>query len=228
MINTVIFDFDGVVADSEVVANELLAECVRDLGADMSTEDAYREFLGKSFKHIQEIIEQKIGGPLPHGFGPMYLEKTTAKFREELRPVSGVQDFLKGLDLQKCIASSSAPERINLCLDIMNMAGLFDESRIFSATMVERGKPHPDIFLHASKHMGVQPHQCLVIEDSVSGVQAAKAAGAHVIGLLAASHIQDGHGERLKSAGADFIADCYHVIADILQKINSGSNIEIL
>ena len=215
MVSAVIFDFDGVIADSEILANQVLADSVSALGVSMALEDAYNEFLGKSFQQILQIIEKKISMPLPADFAETYRSQVFARFRDSLKPVNGVESFLQALNYKKCIASSSAPERIEMCLQVLDLKRYFPHS-VFSATMVERGKPHPDIFLYAANEMGVNARECVVIEDSLSGVKAAKAAGMQVIGLLAASHMQQNYSKRLLSAGADHIAHSYDDVQDIM------------
>jgi beta-phosphoglucomutase-like phosphatase (HAD superfamily) len=117
-----------------------------------------------------------------------------------------------------CIASSSSPERLALSLDVLNMTSLF-EGRVFSASNVARGKPHPDIFLHAAEQLGVPPSDCIVIEDSVGGVTAARAAGATAIGFAAAGHIKPGFDARLKEAGADYVVASFAELDSILRAL---------
>ena len=152
-----------------------------------------------------------IGRKLPPDFTDAYQLRTFDAFRARLKPVGGAREFLQTWrEVPRCIASSSSPERLALSLEVLNMTALF-EGRVFSASNVARGKPHPDIFLHAAEQLGVEPTDCIVIEDSVGGVTAGRAAGATVVGLTAASHIQPGHDARLRQAGAD------HVVASFAE-----------
>ena len=218
----VIFDFDGVIADSEVLANAVLAEVISELGVPTTLEDAYRLYMGKRYKDVIDAIEQATGRNLPSTFASDFQQRTFARFREALRPVSGVRDFIESLaGTPKCIASSSSPDRLELCLELLDFKAAFGDC-VFSASMVARGKPFPDIFLLAAEKMGVPPRNCIVIEDSVTGVTAGKAAGMTVIGLTAASHIQDGHGERLTAHGADHIATTYHDLLSITHRIKQA------
>ena len=201
----IIFDFDGVLADSEVLSNSVLAGIVTELGVPMKVEDCYRSFMGKRLSEVIEAIERVIGRKLPADFAEDYQRRTFESFRIHLKPVDGAREFLNAWRrVPQCIASSSPPERLALCLDVLNMASLFD-GRVFSASQVARGKPHPDIFLHAAEQLGVSADDCIVIEDSVGGVIAARAAGATAIGFTAAGHIQPGHDARLRQAGADHV-----------------------
>ncbi|AHY52655.1 HAD family hydrolase [Bradyrhizobium japonicum] len=220
MAKALIFDFDGVVADSEVLANTVLAEIVTELGVPTTVEDSYRAYLGKRFSEILAEIERTVGRKLPLSFGDQYQARTLDRFRRSLLPIAGVRKFISRFDhVPRCIASSSSPDRLALCLDVMNMTSLF-HGRVFSASNVERGKPYPDIFLHASASIGIPPNACIVIEDSPSGVTAARAAGCTVVGLLAAGHIREDHGAYLKKAGAHYLALDYleteRIVAQLL------------
>jgi HAD superfamily hydrolase (TIGR01509 family) len=223
MASAIIFDFDGVIADSEVLSNLVLAEIVTELGVPTTVEDAYRDYMGKRFHEVIAAIEKAIGRALPDSFGEHYQDRTLARFRQELAPIAGARDFItKFVDWSRCIASSSSPDRLAVCLSVLEMTELF-EGRVFSASNVARGKPRPDIFLHAAAEIDVPPHDCIVIEDSASGVLAGRTAGATVIGLLAAGHIRNGHAETLKRAGAHHIAADYGEVEWIVRGLLSRS-----
>jgi HAD superfamily hydrolase (TIGR01509 family) len=207
----IIFDFDGVLADSEVLSNTVIAEIVTELGVPTTVDDAYRTFMGKRLSEVIEAIEAVTGRKLPPDFTDAYQLRTFDAFRARLTPVGGAREFLETWhEVPRCIASSSSPERLALSLEVLNMTPLF-EGRVFSASNVARGKPHPDIFLHAAEQLGIAPRDCIVIEDSVGGVIAGRAAGATVIGLTAAGHIQPGFDVKLREAGAD------HVVASFAE-----------
>jgi len=209
MAKAIIFDFDGVIADSEVLSNTVLAEVVSELGVPTTVEDSYRDYMGKRFHEVIAAIEKAAGRTLPPSFSEQYQHRTLERFRQELAPIAGVREFIaKFVDLPRCIASSSSPDRLAVCLEVLEMSSLF-EGRVFSASNVARGKPYPDIFLHAAAEIGVSPRECVVIEDSASGVVAGREAGATVIGLLAAGHIREGHAAALKDAGAHYLAADY-------------------
>lgn len=215
----IIFDFDGVVADSEVLSNTVLAECVSDIGVPTTVEDSYRLYMGKRMPEIAAAIEAAAGKPLPKDFADDFEARTLARFRKDLRLVDGLHKYLAAFpELRRCIASSSTPARLALCLDVLGLHDVFGR-HVFSAMDVPRGKPYPDIFLHAAQVMGVDPADCLVIEDSVSGVRAAVAAGMTVIGLLAASHVPAGHGARLREAGAEHIAASFAEVQAITRTL---------
>ena len=219
----IIFDFDGVLADSEVLSNSVLAEVVTELGVPTSIDDAYRTYMGKRLSEVIATIEAVVGPKLPADFAQAYQLRTFDAFRARLKPVDGARDFIEKFhgiwrEVPHCIASSSSPQRLALSLEVLNMTPLF-EGRVFSASNVARGKPHPDIFLHAAEKLGVSPADCIVIEDSVGGVTAGRAAGATVIGLTAAGHIQPGHDARLREAGADHVVASFAELDRIIRPL---------
>ncbi len=214
-----IFDFDGVVADSEVLANQILAEMVTALGVPTTLQDSYRQYMGMRFSEIVAAVEAAVGGRLPQDFSAQFQAQTLARFRAELRAVEGAREYIDAFShIRRCIASSSSLDRLALCLEVLRLEGAFGP-HVFSASSVARGKPHPDIFLHAAKMMGVAPSRAIVIEDSASGVQAGIAAGMTVIGLLAASHIPAGHRERLLAAGAQHVASTFNEAEQLTRKL---------
>ncbi len=218
----IIFDFDGVIADSEVLSNTVLAEIVTELGVPTTVEDSYRDYMGKRFLEVIAAIETAVGRTLPPSFSEQYQARTLQRFRQELAPIAGAREFIaKFARVPRCIASSSSPDRLALCLEVLGMTALF-EGRVFSASNVARGKPHPDIFLHAAAQIGVDPRDCIIIEDSASGVIAGRAAGSTVIGLLAAGHIREGHAARLKKAGAHHVATDYVQVERIVRDLLAG------
>jgi HAD superfamily hydrolase (TIGR01509 family) len=215
----IIFDFDGVLADSEVLSNSVIAEIVTELGKPTTVDDAYRTYMGKRLSEVIETIEGVIGRKLPDDFADSYQRRTFDTFRARLKPVDGAREFIATWrELPNCIASSSSPERLALSLEVLNMAALF-EGRVFSASNVARGKPHPDIFLHAAQQLGVAPADCIVIEDSIGGITAARAAGSVAIGLTAASHIEPGFDAKLRQAGADHVAASFAELDRIIRPL---------
>ncbi len=206
MKNLLIFDFDGVIADSECIANAVLAEVVTELGVPTTLEDSYRLYMGKTFSGVVSKVETVIGRNLPINFRDDFQSRTIARFHEVLKFVEGAERFIDEFaHVPKCIASNSSPERLEACIDILGLHIAF-EGNVFSASNVANGKPHPEIYLFAADKMETKPARSIVIEDSVSGVQAGISAGMTVIGLLAASHIQEGQREQLQAAGAHHVA----------------------
>ena len=216
VIKGIIYDFDGVIADSEVLANNVLAEAVTTLGLPTTYEDSIALYMGKRWSEIDAAIVTGIGRPVPAGFLDDMKYALETRFREALKPVPGAEDFIRRFAaLPRCIASSSSVERLQLCMDVLGFGHHFPDT-VFSADLVARGKPHPDIFLYAANKIGVAPEHCLVVEDSPNGLRAGLAAGACVVGLCAASHIRPGHAERLRDAGAEHVFESWPQVADFL------------
>jgi HAD superfamily hydrolase (TIGR01509 family) len=214
-----IFDFDGVIADSEVLAGTILAKFVSDLGLATTLNEVASRYGGKRWSDILAAIEDGFGQKLPEGFSDRLKEATLSSFRQDLRAVEGVAGFLTEFrELPHCVASSSSLDRLILCLDILGLTKEFGDF-VFSAEMVARGKPFPDVFLLAAERMKVNPLDCIVIEDSANGVRAGVAAGMTVIGLCAASHLQPGHAQRLMAAGASYSADSWSEVSAIVSAL---------
>jgi HAD superfamily hydrolase (TIGR01509 family) len=200
-----IFDCDGVLADSEVIAHQTLLDTLAPLGLTMSLQDALARFSGRSLKDTLAIIEQQLGHPLPADFVEQSRKLLFQRFRQSLRAVDGVVDAIEALPYARCVASSSSFDRLRLALEVTQLAPLFG-AHVFSATQVPRGKPAPDLFLFAAKQMGAKPAHCIVMEDSPLGVEAGRTAGMRVIGFAGASHATDELADKLSAAGADRVA----------------------
>lgn len=175
-----IFDCDGVLVDSEPLACASFSRAIKAEGLDWSVEETMRRVMGLSLKTSLEICEAELGRKLPADFLEKMQAVTYQTFRDApLQPVAGVKDAVTALQaagIDTCVASSGAPEKMRFTLGLTGLWDLFD-GRIFSASQVPRGKPFPDLFLHAAISMNVQPFDCVVVEDSLPGVQAARAAG---------------------------------------------------
>jgi HAD superfamily hydrolase (TIGR01509 family) len=179
-VDLVIFDCDGVLVDSERLAVRVEARLLSTLGWDISEAEVVRRFVGRSDAFMRQEIERTLGRPVPE-WDARYAAALSAAFRAELRAVPGVVAALDRLTVPSCVASSGTHEKMRLTL---GLTGLLDRfaGRISSATEVARGKPAPDLFLHAASRMGVAPARCVVVEDSAPGVQAARAAGMRSLG----------------------------------------------
>jgi len=198
-----IFDCDGVLVDSEPLACRIDAEYLTELGYPFTAEEIVLRFVGVSLKDMAARIEAEHGRRLPTDFGARLTRRILDRFETELQPVRGVRDAVLALPHRRCVASSSTPDRIALSLRAAGLADLFGD--LFSAVEVKRGKPAPDLFLHAAARMGAAPEECVVIEDSAFGVQAARAAGMRVIGFTGGSHTYPTHADRLTDAGAETV-----------------------
>jgi HAD superfamily hydrolase (TIGR01509 family) len=196
----VIFDCDGVLVDSDRIALRIQAERISALGLPTTYEDCVRDFLGLGMPATLRILSERLGGPLPDGWEEELDAAVRAAFREELRPVPGVERALAAIDLPTCIASSGSQEKMRLTLGLTGLVDRF-AGRVFSADEVERGKPAPDLFLYAAARMGAAPERCVVVEDSPFGVTGARGAG-----MMALGYAPEGDGEALAAAGATVFA----------------------
>jgi HAD superfamily hydrolase (TIGR01509 family) len=206
-----------VVVDSEILSNTILAEALTDLGYPTSLEQAVERYIGLNWRDMCVVIEAQIGRPLPADFRSCSKEAFELRL-EEVTAVAGVEAFLAALPpIPKAVASSSPTQWLRGSLERFGLAHHFGDRLFSAAEHVARGKPHPDIYLHAARELGVRPGEVLVLEDTPTGVKAARAAGMTVVGLCAGLHCGPGHGERLRSAGADHIADNYSQVLDFIR-----------
>jgi HAD superfamily hydrolase (TIGR01509 family) len=182
-----IFDCDGVLVDSEPLSIRALIDIVRKHGVDLDEAEAYRKFLGRSLSNLVNVLHSDFGIAADAAFLDSMRRDLYARFETDLLPVSGVAEALAVLPFRRCVASSSQPERIRLSLKLTGLLSFF-EPNIFSATMVDNGKPAPDLFLHAAQQMATDPAHCIVIEDSPAGILAAKRAGMTVFAFVGGSH----------------------------------------
>lgn len=201
-----IFDCDGVLVDSEHLACAALAEVMTTLGHSMTADEAMLAFAGRSLKDVLARAERLLSRPIPEDLGEQAAVQLMARFRRELQAVAGVKEAIAALPYRRCVASSSDPGRLTLSLDVTGLSALFGNN-VFSAVEVANGKPAPDLFLLAARRLGEDPSSCIVIEDSVLGVEAAGAAGMAAIGFAGASHANRGLAERLVAAGAEPVID---------------------
>lgn len=180
----IVFDCDGVLVDSERLMQDIDLQMISDLGWPITRTEILNEHLGRAEVSVTANIERHLGHPVPETFVEDRRAAHAAAFRTELREVSGVSQAVTQLHdagYASCVASSGTHERIRRMLDTTNLRGLFGE-RIFSSEDVRRSKPAPDLFLYAASSLGYSTDRCVVIEDSPSGVSAARAAGMAVIG----------------------------------------------
>ncbi len=203
----VIFDCDGVLVDSEPLANASFSRALKAHGLDWSAEETMRRLMGLSLKAALEICEAEIGTKLPADFLEKMQAVTYQSFRDApLKPIAGVKDAVLALHeagVDTCVASSGLPEKMRFTLGLTGLWDLFD-GRIFSSSQVPRGKPFPDLFLHAALAMNVQPFACTVVEDSVPGVLAARSAGMRVLAYAGAPYANR---DALAAAGGELFDD---------------------
>ena len=163
------------------MSNRILAEALTDAGLPYTQSESMRDFMGRAWEDSLADIERKLGGPAPAGFTEGFRERRDAAFRERIEPIPGVREAIGAIDADRCVASSGLLEKIRLTLGLTRLLDLF-EDRIFSASEVEKGKPAPDLFLHAARTMGHEPERCAVVEDTPVGVEAARSAGMTALG----------------------------------------------
>ncbi len=199
----VIFDCDGVLVDSEGPANQVMCDALNRIGLSYTLESTIATYVGRSMDSCVVMIEEELGRPLPENFVEDMRAETLKRFERELQPVPGIKDAIAAIDIPDCVASSGQFKKMNFTLGKTGLLDYF-AGRIFSVSQVERGKPHPDLFLFAANRMNTEPGRCVVVEDSVPGVQAARAAGIPVFGY-AGSEFTDG--DALAAAGASVFTD---------------------
>ncbi|MFF3845498.1 HAD family hydrolase [Streptomyces sp. NPDC002328] len=184
----VIFDNDGVLVDSEPLSNRLLAGYLSELGHPTTYEDSIRDYMGSALHRVHDLVLERTGQRLPADFDDVFHARVFVAFERELEPVHGVVGVLEKLradGVAYCVASSGSHARIRTGHRKTGLDRWFDDARIFSAEDVGRGKPAPDLFLHAARRMGAAPERCVVVEDSPLGVRAGVAAGMDVLGFTA-------------------------------------------
>lgn len=187
-IDLVIFDCDGVLIDSEIISARVLMAALEEAGVVVDFPYFKAHFLGRSFPRVAESIRQDFRVRLPESFESDYRARLLAAFECELKPVAGIVGVLESLAVRACVATSSSPQRAGRSLQLSGLDRFFGGD-VFTASQVANGKPAPDLFLHAAAQCGVAPARCLVIEDSVPGLEAARAAGMEVWHFIGGSHL---------------------------------------
>lgn len=210
----VIFDCDGVLVDSEPIANRIDAEALTKAGFPISAEENIRRFTGMSQATARALILRESGITIPADYFAEYHPLLMQAYENELIPLmTPVLESLRLANVQRCVASSSPRQRVLRCLQITDQFQYFDESSVFTAQQVVNGKPAPDLFLFAAKQMGFDPADCMVIEDSVAGIQAALSAKMEVIAFLGGGHTAPvWYQEKIQSLGVPVVHNCAALI----------------
>ncbi|MGH7060666.1 MAG: HAD family hydrolase [Stellaceae bacterium] len=195
-----IFDCDGVLVDSELIFARVLGECLTEAACPASADEALILGFGRNRDTLTAAVEARFGRSLPDGFFEAMRARTALVLGQELAAMPGVVELLAGMPEPRCVASNGHLERVRERLALTGLLPFFDP-HVFSAIQVAAGKPAPDLFLFAAERLGVVPPDCLVIEDSLAGVEAARAAGMAVVGFCGGSHCPKGHAETLTAAG---------------------------
>lgn len=215
----ILFDCDGVLIESEILYQEIQMQALADIGLVYEKESYVSRFMGIGNKAFYEEANndhlQLFNEPLPRNFEQDLESFLEEEFEKRLQPVEGIAAILQKLSKSSAVASSSRLDFLRKKLIHTDLDQFFTP-HIYSADQVARAKPFPDLFLFAAEKIGVAPEKCMVIEDSENGVKAGKAAGMHVIGFCGASHCNDNHAHKLKSAGADDIAITVSELEELL------------
>ena len=219
--DALIFDFDGVLLESEFEGNVHLANLLSELGHPTSVDHALRHFTGLSGPDFLNAIERHTGAPLPPRFHELRAAEDDRVLRDGLAAVAGAVDFVRSLppELPRAVASSSTTHWIRTHLDHLGLGTTFGEHIYSGHEHVDRGKPAPDIYLHAAAQLRVPIERCAIIEDSEVGVIGALSSGARVIGLIAGRHCSDGHDQRLRALGVREVAYGFDEVGALLSLV---------
>ena len=221
------FDCDGVLVDSEIIASEVDAEFLAKAGYEITAEEVTRRFAGLTGLAIYEQIEAETGRKLPAGIDEEIREEIDRRLDRDLKPTIGALDVFDRIDGPRCVCSNSSGRRLTLSLE---KVGLYDRVRPYVYSAVEVGtkepKPAPNVYSYAAEQFEVSPRDMLVIEDSVFGVRAAKAAGARVIGFTGGRHTWLGHADILIEAGAETVIHRFDDLAQIAEALMAWEGME--
>lgn len=215
----VIFDCDGVLVDSEVISARMLIAELAGYGVPIDMAFVTRQFLGRSYPTVLREVRETFGVTLPDRFEADYRARLLASFQRDLVVMPGVRDAIATLTLPYCLATSSSPERLATSLTLVGLTAAF-AGRAFTASEVARGKPAPDLFLHAAARMGADPARCLVIEDSLTGIRAGLAAGMQVWRFTGGSHLR---GQDLTTPPDATPHDTFKDFATLHLRLNQGT-----
>lgn len=217
-VDALIFDFDGVLLESEWAGNKQIADWLTGIGHPTSVEEAMREFMGLAGRDFMAAVERRIGRPLPDDFHQARAEEDARAIAEGVEEVAGAVAFIRALPpaLPKAVASSSSSHWVLSHLANLGLEDAFGGMVFSGREHVARGKPAPDLYLHAAAALGAPIARIAIIEDSPVGVEGALASGAEVIGLVAGRHCLPDHAERLRALGVRHIARDFDEVAAIL------------
>jgi HAD superfamily hydrolase (TIGR01509 family) len=216
--DAIIFDFDGVLLESEFELNRLTARMLTDLGHPTSIQDAIQHFTGLAGRHVIQAIEGRNGRTLPQEFHDRMREEGRRALAEGLEPIAGAVEFVRSLPpvLSIAVASSSSTNWVRTHLAHLGLAHAFGPHIYSGREHVERGKPAPDLYLHAARELGADITRTVILEDSKVGATGAIASGATVIGLAAGRHCLDGHADMLRAVGVDHVAHNFDEVAQLI------------
>jgi HAD superfamily hydrolase (TIGR01509 family) len=216
--DAIIFDFDGVLLESELELNRLTAELLTNLGAPTTLEEALQIFTGLTGPDLMKVIENRLGGPVPTSFNEEMRRASARALDGGLEPLIGAVDVVRALPpaLPRAVASSSSTRWIRTHLDHLGLRDSFEPHIYSGKEHVTRGKPEPDLYLHAAQELGIDIVRAVILEDSRVGATGALASRATVIGLAAGRHCLDGHGEMLRDVGVEHVAHSFDEVRHLL------------
>ena len=214
----ILFDFDGVLIESEYIGNKHIADFLTSIGHPTTPEESMANFMGYAGKDFLNRVEAWIGRPLPEDFFAAREAEDARVMAEGIGEVAGAIAFVRSLpsELPKAVVSSSSTRWIRRHLEHIGLSELFGEHLYSGREHVERGKPAPDLYLYAADKLGVAIADCAIIEDSPVGATGAVASGGHVIGLCAGSHCAPDHADRLRKIGVAAVASSFDEAATLL------------
>ncbi len=220
-LDLIIFDCDGVLVDSEVISCRAHAQTLTKHGYPITEAQVLERFLGRSMRHSIGEVEAELGRRLPDDFHSQVYSEIFRLFAISLQATPHMAETLARITTPVCVASSGPPEKISTSL---NHVGLYERfaPHIFSAVQVRQGKPAPDLFLFAADKMQAAPARCLVIEDSLAGIEGARAAGMTVLGFHGGSHCGPGYADRLLDAGATAVFDDMRELPDLMRRVGAA------
>lgn len=219
-VRLVIFDCDGVLVDSETISSEVLARVVSEAGAPTTQAEARRRYQGLMLADIGADVARRLGGPLPADFFERFDSERRRAFETSLRPVEGAAETIAAVQaagIRTCVASQGRLAKTELTLGLTGLRPAFADDELFSAYQVPRGKPFPDLFLHAATSLGFAPKECLVVEDSPSGIAAAQAAAMRVVGYESVASDDEAPGRHALPDGVPVIIRLPDLLAHVLE-----------
>ncbi len=213
----VIFDCDGVLVDSEIISNRIVSETLTSLGYSITAEDCIMKFAGLNANSVRQIILNDSGIEIPSDYFALQQTLVLKAFETELISLAKpVLETIEKMNIRRCIASSSSISRITRSLELTNQLLYFTNQSIFTSQQVPKGKPAPDLFLFAANQMGFNPEDCIVIEDSSTGIEAAVAARMNVVGFLGGSHTHySWYQEKIYAYGIPIAKNCDELLQQL-------------
>lgn len=217
MIKHILFDCDGVLIDTEIVAAEVVTNWLNSEGVDIDTESFISDYTGKTFTDILKILKSKrlLAEDIETAEAVKFMD---AEIRRNMRPIAGVDQMLASVPFTSSMVSNSAADYVFEAIQMLEANHIFEE-RVFSAEMVPKGKPDPAVYLLALETLGLDKNEVMVVEDSVAGVTASVAAGLKTLAFLGGTHVRDGHAERLLAHGAHEVIHDHNMLSIYFDKL---------